>query len=141
MTSEINDFYITLEAHLAFVSKLNGVNVIGLQVIDQRDLLVAGPGGRRQLHWLQSALKLQSRLVLKLERISGAHLSDHKLNQLLPFHARTAVVPLCQDNLSKELVQLHFPLLLLRLQVLLLHIVHNHLPHFLSCQSSSLANV
>ena len=35
-----------LEAHLAFVGKLCGVNVICLEVVDQGDLLVAGPGGQ-----------------------------------------------------------------------------------------------
>ena len=33
-----------LEVYLAFVGKLCGVNVICLEVVDQGDLLVAGPG-------------------------------------------------------------------------------------------------
>ena len=93
--------------------KLQRVNVICLQVVDQGDLLVARPGGRCQLHWLKPPLELQGRLVLKLERIARTHLSNHKLDQILPLHACTAVVTLGKHNLGKELVKLHFSLLLL----------------------------
>ena len=90
------------EVHLALVGELLGINLetkellvilrdltlylIRVEVVDQRNLLIAGPSCHAQLDTVEFPLEHYWRLVAKLERVAGRHLIHNRLLELLPLH-------------------------------------------------------